>query len=210
MNGTTTVSKTVDGGSIPSTPAKSIQKPQLWFFLLFMKRLSLTLNDHQFPFTGVSHVRRIARALLENDQGLFAFLHILADDKFGHRDYLETPGGGIEDGETPEVAVVREMEEECGLKSKVVMLIGEVNDAYNLIQRHNHQYFFYALVIGQGQKRWTAQEHTLIQQLHWLSLEEAKAWYIRLPDQGISQLIKQREQPVIEWMIQYKQSIQNK
>lgn len=210
MNGTTTVSKTVDGGSIPSTPAKSIEKPQSWFFLFFMKPLSFSLIDQQFTMKGFTHVRRISRALLENEQGLFAFHHILADDKFGHRDYLETPGGGIDEGETPEAAMIREVEEECGLKSKVVMLIGEVNDAYNLIQRHNHQYFFYALVIGQGQKRWTAQEHTLIQQLHWLSLEEAKAWYTRLPDQGISQLIKQRELPVIEWMIQYKQSIQNK
>jgi 8-oxo-dGTP pyrophosphatase MutT (NUDIX family) len=175
-----------------------------------MKPFSLTLKDDQFPFTGVSHVRRIARALLENEQGLFAFLHILTDDKFGHRDYLETPGGGIDVGETPQDAAIREIEEECGLKSKVVMLIGEVNDAYNLIQRSNHQFYFYAKVIGQGQKHWTPQEHSLIHQLHWLTLEDAKAWYTRLPDQGISQLIKQREQPCIEWMIQYKQSLTNK
>jgi 8-oxo-dGTP pyrophosphatase MutT (NUDIX family) len=175
-----------------------------------MKPFLLTLKDHQFPFTGVSHVRRIARALLENDQGLFAFLHILTDDKFGHRDYLETPGGGIDVGETPQDAAMREIEEECGLKSKVVMLIGEVNDAYNLIQRSNHQFYFYAKVIGRGQKHWTPQEHSLIHQLHWLTLEDAKAWYTRLPDQGISQLIKQRERPCIEWMIQYKQSLPNK
>ena len=210
MNGTTTVSKTVDGGSIPSTPAKPIKKPQSWFFLFFMKPLSLTLNDHQFPFTGVSHVRRIARALLENEQGLFAFHHILADDKFGHRDYLETPGGGIDEGETPEAAMIREVEEECGLKSRVVLFMGVVKDAYNLIQRSNHQYFFYAKVVGQGKKHWTPQEHTLIHQLHWLTLQEAKAWYTRLPAQGISQLIKQRELPFIEWLIQYKQSIQKK
>ena len=175
-----------------------------------MKPLSLTLVDHQFPFQGFTHVRRIARALLENDQGLFAFHHILADDKFGHRDYLETPGGGLDEGENPESAVIREIEEECGLTSKVIVLIGEVKDAYHLIQRENHQYFFYAKVIGQGKKHWTPQEHMLIHQLHWLSLPDAKAWYSRLPDTGISQLIKQRELPMIEWMIQYKQSIQKK
>jgi hypothetical protein len=53
-----------------------------------MKPFSLTLYDQQFPFTAVSLVRRIARGLLENEEGLFAFLHILTDDKFGHRDYL--------------------------------------------------------------------------------------------------------------------------
>ena len=172
-----------------------------------MKQLSLIFTDRQYPFTGVSHVRRIARALLENDQGLFAFHHLLAHDKFGLRDYLETPGGGIDEGETPEATAIREVEEECGLKSRIVMLIGEVKDAYNLIQRSNHQYYFYAKVIGEGKQHRTPQEHTLIHQLHWLTLEDAKAWYMRLPDQGISQLIKQRELPIIEWMIQYQQSI---
>ena len=175
-----------------------------------MKPFSITLADKQYPFTGMTHTRYISRALLENDQGLFAFHHILADDKFGHRDYLETPGGGIDPGETPEQAAIREVEEECGLSSKVVMRIGEVKDAYNLIHRSNHQSYFYAKVIGKGKQRWTPQEHTLIHQLHWLTLEDAKAWYRRLPDQGISQLIKQRELPAIEWMIAYKQSIQKK
>ena len=175
-----------------------------------MKPFSITLTDKQYSNTGLTHVRPIARALVENDQGLFAFHHILADDKFGHRDYLETPGGGIEPGETPEHAAIREIEEECGLLSTIVMLIGEVKDAYNLIHRSNHQYYFYAKVIGKGKQHWTPQEHTLIHQLHWLTLEDAKAWYSRLPDQGISQLIKQRELPAIEWMIAYKQSIHKK
>ena len=175
-----------------------------------MKPFLITLTDKQYLFTGVTHVRPIARALLENDQGLFAFHHILAVDKFGHRDYLETPGGGIDEGETPEAAAIREIEEECGLKSKILMLIGEVKDAYNLIQRSNHQYYFYAKVIGEGKQHRTPQEHTLIHQLHWLSLEDAKAWSMRLPDQGIGQLIKQRELPIIEWMIAYKQSLQKK
>jgi hypothetical protein len=88
--------------------------------------------------------------------------------------------------------------------------IGEVKDTYNLIQRSNHQLYFYAKVIGQGQKHWTANEHKLIHKLHWLTLKEAREWFLRLPDQGISQLIKQRECPVVEWMIQYKQLVQNK
>ena len=175
-----------------------------------MKPLSITLHDSQFPQVGITHVRRIARALLENHQGLFAFHHILAKDKFGQRDYLETPGGGIDEGETPEFAVVREIEEECGFICQPIFLIGEIKDAYNLIQRSNHQYYFYAKVIGDGKKHWTPQEHTLIHRLHWLSLQDALAWYQRLANQGIAQLIKQREQPIIDWMIAYKQSIQKK
>jgi 8-oxo-dGTP pyrophosphatase MutT (NUDIX family) len=169
------------------------------------KPIHLILEDRQFPFQGLTHTRPNARALLQNDQGLFAFNHILADDRFGHRDYLETLGGGIDPGESFDDAVVREVEEESGLLSEVVMPIGVIEDAYHLIQRKNLNHYFYLKVKGVGQIRHTLQEKTLIHDLKWLSLFEAKAWYQRLPNQGIAQLIKQRELPVIEWMIEWFQ-----
>ncbi|MEY3692075.1 MAG: hypothetical protein RLZZ388_246 [Bacillota bacterium] len=202
MNGTTTVSKTVDGGSIPSAPAKSIEN-HFGGFLFMKKPIQLFLQDHQYPFQGISHTRPNARAMLENEAGLFAFNHILADDKFGHRDYLETLGGGIDPGESLTTAVVREVEEESGLLSEVVMPIGVIEDAYHLIQRKNLNHYFYLKVIGVGHIRYTVQEKNLIHGLKWLSLADAKAWYQRLPNQGIAQLIKQRELPVIEWMIDW-------
>jgi ADP-ribose pyrophosphatase YjhB (NUDIX family)/predicted acetyltransferase len=41
------------------------------------------------------------------------------------RDYAVLPGGGIEDGETPEQAVVRELAEECTLEGQVAELLFE-------------------------------------------------------------------------------------
>lgn len=202
MNGTTTVSKTVDGGSIPSAPAKSIEN-HFGGFLFMKKPIQLLLQDHQYPFQGISHTRPNARAMLQNEAGLFAFNHILADDKFGHRDYLETLGGGIDPGESLTTAVVREVEEESGLLSEVIMPIGVIEDAYHLIQRKNLNHYFYLKVIGVGRIRYTVQEKNLIHGLKWLSLADAKAWYQRLPNQGIAQLIKQRELPVIDWMIDW-------
>ncbi len=202
MNGTTTVSKTVDGGSIPSAPAKSIEN-HFGGFLFMKKPIQLLLQDHQYPFQGISHTRPNARAMLQNEAGLFAFNHILADDKFGHRDYLETLGGGIDPGESLTTAVVREVEEESGFLSEVIMPIGVIEDSYHLIQRKNLNHYFYLKVIGVGHIRYTLQEKTLIHGLKWLSLADAKAWYLRLPNQGIAQLIKQRELPVIEWMIDW-------
>ena len=38
----------------------------------------------------------------------------------GERTFYSIPGGGIEDGETPEDAAIRELKEECGLNGKVV------------------------------------------------------------------------------------------
>jgi len=172
-----------------------------------MKPLHIHLQDKQYPFTTITHVRPNARALIENDQGLFAFMHILKLDKFGQRDYLETPGGGLEQAETPEQAVMREIEEEIGYRSRIVTKIGVVEDAYHLIQRQNISHYYYCRVIGQGKLKRTAQEMTLIHGLQWLSLNEAKAWYERLPDTGIAQLIKQRELPILNWLITYKQRL---
>jgi 8-oxo-dGTP pyrophosphatase MutT (NUDIX family) len=172
-----------------------------------MKPILLKLQDKQYSFQGISHVRPNARALLENAEGLFAFHHIYLKDKFGQRDYLETPGGGLEGGETPEQAVVREVEEETGFKSKVILPIGLIEDDYNLIQRHNQNYYFYVKVTGRGQLHQTEQERKMIQQLHWLSLQDAKAWYGRLSQTGISQLIQQRELPIVEWLITYRRSL---
>lgn len=175
-----------------------------------MRMLNLTLKDTQFPFQGIREVRPNARALLMRPDGKFAFQHILATDRFGHRDYIETPGGGIDPGETPEQAVIREVEEECGLTSVIDMPIGMVKDAYHLIHRENHNYYFFLKVTGVGQKQWTPQEHRLIHALHWLTLQEAFTWYERLPNQGIAQLIKQRELPVIQWLIHWFHEAKNK
>jgi 8-oxo-dGTP diphosphatase len=168
-----------------------------------MNPFHLVFHDDQYPIQGQAHTRPNARAFLQNEAGLFCFNHIVALDKFGHRDYLETPGGGLNDGESPEVGLVRELEEEVGVKTRIITNMGLIEDDYHLIHRHNLNYYFYAQVIGTGSKAWTEQEFRLIKAQPWLTLAEALRWYESLPNTGIAKLIKQREIPPLKWLQAY-------
>jgi len=86
------------------------------------------------------------------DIGVFAtivnerneILHILRNDM----DLWETPGGGLEESETPKQAVVREVKEETGFDIEVIRLSGIY------IRPHNNGviFNFFAKVIGGEEK----------------------------------------------------------
>lgn len=63
-------------------------------------------------------MKKIAAIILENDHG--EFLLYLRDNKPGipFPDHWDLIGGHVEDGETPEEALVREVREELGIKLK--------------------------------------------------------------------------------------------
>jgi 8-oxo-dGTP pyrophosphatase MutT (NUDIX family) len=56
-----------------------------------------------------------SQAVVCRDGKLLLVEHFLND-----RDFYNLPGGGIEDGETPAEAALRELEEEAGVKGKIV------------------------------------------------------------------------------------------
>ena len=78
------------------------------------------LIDDQYPFNGITHTRKIARAFLLNDNNELCLLKIEGTDDFGLRDYYETPGGGVKEDEDLKDAVIREVLEETGIKASVV------------------------------------------------------------------------------------------
>jgi len=45
---------------------------------------------------------------------------------YGGRTFYSIPGGGIEKGETPEEAVIRELKEECGLDGVIIKKLAEL------------------------------------------------------------------------------------
>lgn len=52
------------------------------------------------------------------------------------QDYYAIPGGGIEAGETPEMAAIREIDEELGLRLKNPTIVSEVSND----NRHDYNF----------------------------------------------------------------------
>ncbi len=161
-------------------------------------KIVASLKDDQYPFRGVTHVREIARCILLDEQNNVCLEYLLDDDGFGPRDYYETPGGGIKEGETHEEALEREMEEEVGCKIKVLKELGEVKDYYNLIKRRNHNYYYLAKVVGRCPQRLEEDEVKRINKIIWVPIDEAIRLYENMQNVLVGRLVKQRELPILK------------
>lgn len=163
-----------------------------------LEQLNIHLNDEEWEFNGVTHDRQIARAIVFDDERYFYFVHVDRDDDFGRAICIETAGGGVEDGEDPDVAILRELEEELGASVEVVCKIGVVSDYYNLIKRHNINNFYLCRVKSFGEKHMTYDE---IHEFHlstWkLTYDEAIAEYKKNRETPLGRLICNRELPIL-------------
>ena len=97
-----------------------------------------SLKDSEYPKAALYNARIAARGVCLNAKGEIALTHILATDKFGHRDYYELPGGGKRINETVLESAIREMDEELGVKVELLAKIGIIHDFYNLIKQENY------------------------------------------------------------------------
>ena len=131
--------------------------------------------DDLYDFQETTHIRNTARALARDEAGRFVFLRIQGEDMFGERDHLETCGGGMEENETPEETLRREVMEELGYRIKKAVPLGTIIDEYHLIQRETHSHFFYCELDTSVHyaPQWTDLEKTLLKDAVHLSVEEA-------------------------------------
>lgn len=161
-------------------------------------RLDLTLTDTQWPFTYLDHDRLIARAVVFDDAGFFYFVRARRDDDFGKATLIETAGGGVEPGEDLPSAIRRELREELGAETEVLTELAFVDDAYNLIHRHNLNHYFLCRAASFGARNLTPEER---EDFHLSMLKmrfgEALAEYERCACTPLGRLIFAREAPVL-------------
>ena len=161
--------------------------------------LRLELCDNEWPLLYIDHDRQIARGIVVDGKGFFHFVRAERDDDFGRATLIETAGGGVEPGEDPDTAILRELREELGVEVEVLCKIGVVSDYYNLIHRHNINDYYLCRIKAQGERHLTKDE---IESFHLsalrLSFDEAVREYERRACTPLGRLIANRELPVVK------------
>ena len=162
------------------------------------------LVDDQYEFEGYDHIRYTARALAEDQNGRFGFLHIVGEDFFGVRDHLETCGGGLEEGETLYDTIKREVMEELGLEVISCEYIGTIMDTYNLIHRITCSSFFHCLVDSSATEHTnrTEEEKILIKEIVWLTPEEAMDWLENRAEHKVDKLVQRRDAMAMRYYLE--------
>jgi len=116
-------------------------------------------------------MRRCARALIVNEEGKLLVFERNRRTAFGKNlHYFSIPGGGIEEDETPEQAVVRELSEEMCVTIQAQQLVLHQTDA--LDQREN---FYFTARIVEGVPTFNLESEEA-QKKHFLPNSYRVAW----------------------------------
>lgn len=163
------------------------------------EEIRLDLEDKEWPLEYISHDRRIARGVVFDAQGRFYFVKAERDDLFGKATHLETPGGGVEDGEDLETAIRRELSEELGVEVEIICKLGMVSDYYNVIHRHNLTNYYLCRIVSFGNSHMTDDEIEVFHlSMERKTFEEAVAAYEQYRETPIGRLIANRELPILK------------
>ena len=169
-----------------------------------MDEIKLFLSDDQWPFEYIDHDRDIVRAIVFDDRGYLYFVRADRDDDFGKAILIETSGGGVENGEDHISAISRELEEELGVRVRVIGKLGVVEDYYNLIHRHNINNYFLCKITSLTEKKLTQDE---MNKFHLSTLkityDEAVLEYEKRSNTCLGKLISNRELPILKHAKQY-------
>ncbi len=141
-------------------------------------------------------VRRAARVLLvdEFDRVLLAKGH---DADRPSRKWWFTVGGGIDPGESPAGAALRELYEETGIRLDPATLVGPVvrrTDIFDFETEHilQREVFFFARISGApplSRVGWTDVENSFLEEMAWLSVTDIAASQIEVFPANLAQVV---------------------
>ena len=115
-------------------------------------------------------MRKTVRAIIIDDNKLLVFFRKkLKDGK--HITYYAIPGGHVENDETNEETVIRELKEEMNLDIEIISYLGEL-EAYN-----QTEYYYHAKIVG-GELQFGGEElernnEDNYYEIRWLDINEA-------------------------------------
>lgn len=162
-----------------------------------MKILCDTIKDTFYPPAPIERERDAVRAVLLNDKNEIALLHLYGTDEFAHRDHFELPGGGVEENESFESALQREMGEELGLDVKILSEVGIIANEYNRIRRRDIQHFYLARAVGTRPMARTESEKALVKEVLWVPAREILQLYDTRPVENVGIEIHRRDRIAI-------------
>jgi ADP-ribose pyrophosphatase YjhB (NUDIX family) len=120
--------------------------------------------------------RRTARVLVFDGVGRVLLIRCVVMRADGEFEFWLTPGGEIEEGETPADAAVRELREELGLK---VAVVGPVYEEATQFEhqgemRDNLDFYFVARCDAEAPelRGVTAEEIAIMREIRWWRVEE--------------------------------------
>lgn len=168
----------------------------------------LDITDSDFDSTSIPgldksdySVRKAARGVLVHDRKI-ALLNVTK------KGYHKLPGGGIEDGEDPEKAFIREIKEETGCDCKIRedypmnSSIIEWRDVWKLCQV---SYVFFAEVVGTpGSVDFTDSEKEEGFVLEWVPVDQIEK--ILASDEPLDyegKFIQKRDRAIVEFYKEY-------
>ena len=115
-----------------------------------------------------SKPRRTVRTILKNEEDKIALMYMAK-----HKVYL-FPGGGIEDGESFEEALRREVLEETGCSCRIIKELGYIYENRGALDYTQESFYYVTEKIGgQVDVKLTKDEEDNVTSYNWYSIEEA-------------------------------------
>lgn len=146
-------------------------------------------SEIKMPFPWKKEIRVISLGLLKNKEG--KILVHLGDDPVKKEKFYRPLGGGVDYGETSEAAVIREFQEELGLKVRVKSPPRVFENIYTYYGRPGHEVVFIYEIEFEDERAYSRETFEIIENgevsgiAAWVSREDVKREGDRLYPSGV-------------------------